>query len=66
MKRSEAIEKIVNKFFRPTQNYAKQEAEVMLNFFEKELGMRPPVLAIYEDPKVWESFTGYVNMWEDE
>ena len=29
-------------------------------------GMLPPYLAKYDDPKVFESFNGYVNEWEPE
>ena len=43
MKRSEAIAKIKAHFFRETETYADVQAELMLTFFEKELGMKPVI-----------------------
>lgn len=42
MKRSEALDKIKKYFFSETNAFANVEADIMLKFFENELGMLPP------------------------
>ena len=67
MKRSEALEKIAKYFYGifpegdPYWDSAKLKSETMLNFFENELGMEPPLNV----SKSQEHQT-QVNMWEPE
>lgn len=65
MKRSEALRRIKKYFFTETDQQADMQAEIMLNFFERNLEMVPTLITTENRPGQFTTKTTF-GKWEPE